>query len=103
MAERLIIWTRTADIQFVEILAYWVQRNKSTAYSEKLIRLVSKLTKQIAKTPYLYRASGFNDVRVASLKNFSIYYKVSTLKIIIMAFWDDRQDFKKLLNLLESK
>lgn len=48
MAERNIEWTRTADVQFVGILAYWVKRNKSTTYSKKLIRLVSERIKQIA-------------------------------------------------------
>jgi len=35
--------------------------------------------------------------------NFSIYYKVSDQEIIITAFWDNRQDPKKLLAILEGK
>jgi len=33
MAKRNVIWTRTADLQFVGILEYWVKRNKSATYS----------------------------------------------------------------------
>ena len=103
MAERKVIWTRTADLQFVGILEYWVKRNKSNAYSKKLVKLVSERTKQIADKPLIYKATDFKNVRVASLGNFSIYYKVSEKEIIITAFWDNRQDPEKLLKLLKNK
>jgi plasmid stabilization system protein ParE len=103
MAKRNIIWTRTADLQFAGILEYWVKRNKSNAYSKKLVKLVSERTKQIADKPLIYKATDFKDVRVASLGNFSIYYKVSEKEIIITAFWDNRQDPEKLLKILKSK
>ena len=35
--------------------------------------------------------------------NFSIYYKVNKMEIIITAFWDNRQNPKKLLEILEKK
>lgn len=103
MAKRNIVWTRTADIQFVGILEYWVKRNKSTNYSKKLVKLVSERTKQISEEPLIYKATDFKDIRVASLGNFSIYYKVSDEKIIITAFWDNRQDSKNLLEILDHK
>jgi len=103
MAKRNLIWTRTADIQFVGILEYWVKRNKSNIYSKKLIKLVSERTKQIADKPLIYKATDFKDIRVASMGNFSIFYKVSDKEIMITAFWDNRQNTKKLLKILESK
>lgn len=86
MAKRNVIWTRTADLQFVGILEYWVKRNRSSTYSKKLLKLVSERTKQIAEKPLMYKATDFNDVRVASLGNFSIYYKISEKEIIVTAF-----------------
>jgi plasmid stabilization system protein ParE len=103
MAQHNVIWTRTADLQFVGILEYWVKQNKSSAYSKKLLKLVSERTKQIAKSPLVYKATDFKDIRVASMGNFSIYYKVTDKEIIITAFWDNRQDPKKLLKILENK
>ena len=103
MAKRTIRWTRTADIQYVGILEYWFKRNKSNAYSKKLITIVSKRTKQIAETPFIYKSTEFKDTRVASLGNFSIFYKASDKEIIITAFWDNRQDPKKLLDILKDK
>jgi len=103
MAKRNVIWTRTADLQFVGILEYWVKRNKSNTYSKKLIKLVSERTKQIAEKPLIYKTTDFKDTRVASLGNFSIYYKITDKNIIITALWDNRQDPKKLLKILEDK
>lgn len=101
MAERTVRWTRTADIQFVGILDYWVKRNKSNTYSKKLIRIVADRTLQIAKTPFIYKKADFKNTRVTSLGNFTIYYKVTSEEIIITAFWDNRQDPKKLLKILK--
>lgn len=103
MAKRNVIWTRTADIQFVGILEYWVKRNKTNSYSKKIIKLVSERTKQIAEKPLIYKATDFKDIRVASMGNFSIYYKITEKEIIITAFWDNRQNPIKLLEILENK
>ncbi len=67
------------------------------------MKLVAERTKQIADKPLIYKSTDFKDVRVASFGNFSINYKVSEKEIIITAFWDNRQDPKKLLNILENK
>lgn len=36
MVKRNVIWTKTADLQFVGVLEYWVKRNKSNSYSKNL-------------------------------------------------------------------
>ena len=96
MAQRNVVWTKTADLQLVGVLKYWLDKNKSNVYPKKLIKLVTQRTKQIAETPYMFKSTDFKNVRVASLGNFSIYYKVTDKSIIITAFWDNRQDPKKL-------
>ena len=101
MAKRNVVWTRTADLQFIGILEYWVKKNKSSTYSKKLVKLVSERTKQIAEKPLIYKATDFKDIRVASLGNFSIYYKFSDEQIIVTSFWDNRQDTKQLLEILQ--
>lgn len=64
MAKRTIRWTRTADIQYFGILEFWVKQNKSTTYSKKLIKVVMERTKQITKTPFIYKSVDFKDTRV---------------------------------------
>ena len=103
MAKRIVVWTRTADIQFVGALEYWVKRNKSNTFSKKLLKLVTERTLQISEKPFVYKSTDFKNVRVASLRNFSIYYKVTDKQIIVTAFWDNRQNPKKFLNILQNE
>ncbi len=103
MAKRTVRWTRTADIQYIGILEYWVKRTKSATYSKKLIKVVAERTEHLAETPFIYKKADFKDTRVASLGNFSIFYKVTDDEILITAFWDNRQDPNKLLRILKDK
>ncbi|MEO5790408.1 MAG: type II toxin-antitoxin system RelE/ParE family toxin [Gelidibacter sp.] len=64
------------------------------------MKLVIQRTEQIAEKPFIYKATDFKNVRIASIGNYSIYYKVTNDQIIISAFWDNRQDPKKLLKIL---
>ena len=102
MVKRTVKWTRTADIQYVGILEYWVKKNKSNIYSKKLIKTVKKKTALIAQSPFIYKATDFKDTRVAVLGNFSLLYKVTDKEILITAFWDNRQDPKRLLKILKN-
>ena len=65
--------------------------------------MVAERTKQFAETPFTYKSADFKDTRVASLGNFSIFYKVTEQEILITAFWDNLQDPMKLLQTLEDK
>ncbi|AWW31384.1 type II toxin-antitoxin system RelE/ParE family toxin [Echinicola strongylocentroti] len=103
MAGRKVVWTKTADIQFVGVLNYWVNKNKSPNYSRKLVGSVAKRTRQIAKSPLIYRSTNFMNTRVAPFGNYSIFYKVTEAEIIITAFWDNRQDPEKLLKVLKKQ
>ncbi|MBK5210209.1 MAG: type II toxin-antitoxin system RelE/ParE family toxin [Flavobacteriaceae bacterium] len=103
MVKRNVVWTRTADLQFIGILEYWVKKNMTNTYSKKLLKLVSERTLQISEKPFIYKSTDFKDVRVTSLRNFSVYYKITDEQIIITAFWDNRQNPKKLLEILQNK
>jgi len=65
--------------------------------------LVSDRTEQIAKNPFVYKSADFKDTRVASLGPFSVCYRVFDDRIILTAFWDNRQYPRKLLNILKKK
>ena len=80
MAKRDIVWTKTADLQLVGVLEYWVKRNKSNNYSKKLLRIVVEKTRQIAVNPFMYKSTNFKDVRVASLGNFVFFIKLQMIK-----------------------
>ena len=102
MAKKSIVWTETAAKQRREILRYWTLRNGSTLYAEKLIKLISKQINIIEKHPESFKETEFPNTRESALGHFSIYYSITDDKLIIMAFGDNRQSPKKLLDRLTS-
>lgn len=101
MAERKIIWTETAARQRKSILEYWLQRNHSSTYSLKLLRLSNEKANLIAENPLIYKVAEFPDTHMAAMGHFSLFYKITDSAIIITAFWDNRQDPKELLKLFK--
>ena len=69
-------------------------------YPLNLLRLTDEKSRLIAKNPLAYKAADFPDTRVATMGHYSIFYKATNDQIIITAFWDNRQDPKKLLDAL---
>ena len=65
--------------------------------------MVVEKTQQVAKTPEIFPLCDFPETRVAPLDNFSILYKIKDDRIVITAFWDNRQDPKKLLEILRNQ
>ena len=103
MAKKSIVWTQTATKQRREILKYWTLRNKSIAYAEKLIGLIKERVILISENPFAGKETSHSETREAAMGNFSIYYKVIDDKIFITAFWDNRQNPKKLIKIFKSK
>ena len=101
MAERSVIWTQTAARQRRAVLQYWLDRNQSTAYPVKLISAVQNRIQHILRHPLSFPLTSFPNTRTCSLGHYSILYQVSDQQIIITAFWDNRQDPKRLKRLLE--
>ena len=102
MAGRKVIWTETAAKQRRLILEYWLQRNQSATYSLKLLELSNEKAEIIAENPLIYKTSEFPNMRVAAMGHFSLFYKTTGDTVIITAFWDNRHDPKKLLELLKA-
>jgi hypothetical protein len=51
----------------------------------------------------LYKMADFPNTRVATMGHFSLFYKVKRDTIFIPAFWGNRQDPKKLMELLKAQ
>ncbi len=101
MAERVVVWTKTAVKQRRHILEYWSRRNGSTVYAKKLIAITADRINFILQNSKANQLTSFPDTRIAAMDHFSIFYKITNEQIIITAFWDNRQDPKKLLELLK--
>ena len=101
MAKRIVVWTFTASRQRREILKYWVQKNGSTIYAEKLIVLIRDRLSIISSHPNSFPKASLPHIRVSSLGHYSIFYKLTESELIVVAFWDNRQNPKKLLEIIQ--
>jgi plasmid stabilization system protein ParE len=57
----------------------------------------------LLNNPELGKKTDFYNTRALSLAHYSILYQNIGSKIVITAFWDNRQDPEKLLKLLIKK
>jgi plasmid stabilization system protein ParE len=103
VVKREIVWTETAKRQRREILRYWTTRNGSTKYAEKLIKLTAARIKVILIHPESYKSTIYPETRISAMGHFSILYKLTEDQLIITSFWDNRQDPKKLLEIIKPK
>src|SRR6056297_699886 len=102
MASREVIWTKTAAKQRRIILEYWVEKTGSSDFSLKLLYESEDRIEQLISYPHSGQKADYPDTRVISLGHYSIFYKNVKNNIVITAFWDNRQDPKKLIKELRT-
>lgn len=100
MAELKVFWTETAIKQRNHVFEYWNERNKSNSYSKSLNIKINERLSLLKEQPNLGKKSEFKNTRIISLGHYSILYKFDKHRIIVIGFWDNRQDPQKLLNFL---
>jgi plasmid stabilization system protein ParE len=93
---RQIMITLLADEDKNDILAYWIKRNKSNVYSNKLNLLFNNAIDSIQENYLLGKRTMDDSVRYVTVSNYLIYYQFDEQFIYILRFWDGRQDFDKL-------
>lgn len=76
MAQRKIIWTKTAAKQRRLILKYWLEHNQSNAYPIRLLQLSDEKANRIAENPFLYKKADYPETHVAAMGHFSMFYKI---------------------------
>ncbi|MFV7234579.1 MULTISPECIES: type II toxin-antitoxin system RelE/ParE family toxin [Flavobacterium] len=101
MVIKTVVWTDTAVRQRRKILSYWTKRNKSSTYSKKLIYEILERVQFLIKNPEIYITTNLIDIRTSTLGHYNIFYKTTKKDLIVVAFWDNRQNPKKLLQLLK--
>jgi plasmid stabilization system protein ParE len=95
MAKR-IAWTHRAQRERREILAYWIERNKSTSYSKKLNETFKNWVVLLSKRPWVGRKTDIEHVRVKIVKDYLIFYEVIDDTLYVLSIWDSRQNPDKL-------
>lgn len=101
MAQKKVIWTKFAAKQLRQVTDYWTEHNYSNSYSIKLIDKIQSNLNGVLKNPKRCPESAVSGIRVSPLGHFSVFYAIVPEGIAIVSFWDNRQDPKKLFEILE--
>lgn len=101
MAKITVFWTSTAIKQRNHIFEYWNERNSSNSYSKSLNSKIHERVSLLKSQPKIGKKTDYKDIRIISLGHYSILYKFDKKQVIVVGFWDNRQDPNKLLNFLK--
>ncbi len=91
-----VVWTAPAQAQRKSILSYWVKRNGSSGYSVKLDLRIRSVLRMISRNPGLGRPTSFPEVRVKTIGDYLLFYRVEDSVIVVLVLWDARQDPERL-------
>ena len=92
MAQKQVVWSHGASQEFESILEFYIERNKSNAYSFKLLSTVDQLIKLVQENNAIGRLSDDHITRILSFETFLLFYQISDQTIEIMSVWDNRQN-----------
>ena len=89
---RKIIWSANAKADKIEILEYWVLRNKSNLYSKKLNILLKEAVNLIAISPRIGQLTIKENIKVKIIRDYLIIYEIATDSIFIHSIIDGRRN-----------
>lgn len=84
-------WTNRAIVDRTNIYKYWLQRNQSNSYPQKLEELFEKSAEIIGKFPNIGRPTDYRNVLAKVVRGHKIFYRIKSDKIEILRVWDTRQ------------
>ena len=93
---RKVIWTKRAQQERKDILDFWINHNKSNAFSKKLNQLFKESIQLIRLYPRIGRLTDIDNVRVKVVRNYLIFYELVDENIYVLSVWDSKQDPEEL-------
>lgn len=92
MDER-VVWTDEAEDQLFNVLDYWKNRTQSYSYPIKIKEELDQRIEFILENHLIGKESEIPGVRSLNfLKYFKIIYGIYKGQLVILNFWDMRQD-----------
>ncbi|WP_374445951.1 type II toxin-antitoxin system RelE/ParE family toxin [Epilithonimonas sp.] len=93
-----IIWTVIAKKELIDILQYWIDRNKSNNYSLKLNSLIESQLNLILEQPKIGRKTDIPNVYIKVIHKYLLYYEFinGTLYILTIRHGSQNPDTFRL-------
>jgi len=92
MVKYKVEWSIEARLDLIDILEFYITRNKSALYSKKLKSKINKSIRLITKNPLIGFHSQIASVRALITGDYQIIYEILGSLIIIIMIWDCRRD-----------
>jgi plasmid stabilization system protein ParE len=92
VARKKIIWSSQAEIEFVKILEFFNERNKSFTYSRKLANQFKAALKQVSEKPEIGLQTQAENIRGIISGNYILFYHLGSQEIMVLKVWDSRQN-----------
>ncbi len=96
-----MIWSIRAQQDRIAILEYWIERNKSKAYSRKLFQLFNQAADLIAEHPQVGKPTNYGKVRFKIVRDYLLFYEEMADNIEILLVWDSRRNPDELDGILK--
>ena len=77
-----ILWTLEAEMNYLQTLDYWDEHNGSCLYSDKIVRAIDFLIKELTENPYF----------LAKYDEFLNLYRRTILEGRFYVFYEIRED-----------
>ena len=84
-------WTTRSINDRTDIYKYWLERNQSDSYPEKLEQLFEKSAELISNFPNIGIRTNYRNVYSKVVRDYKIFYRIETDEIQILRVWDTRQ------------
>ncbi len=94
--DKLIVWNKKAQAKFDKTVSY-LQKDWSEKIAENFVKTTNQNLFLLSKFPHLGRKSSKNTaVRLLNItRHNQMFYRIEGRKIIILTFFDLRQDSSK--------
>ena len=93
---RSIIWAEPAIEEFQNILDYWDQKTNTDKYSNRLVENTDKILNLVSQNPQMGAQTKIDTIRMRLILNkFYVFYQIREDIILIVKFWDTRQNPNK--------
>ncbi|WP_312421132.1 type II toxin-antitoxin system RelE/ParE family toxin [Epilithonimonas sp.] len=95
MAQK-IVWTQKAKRELIDILQYWVDRNKSNTFSLKLNSLIESQLNLILEQPKIGRKTDIPNVYIKVIHKYLLYYEFVNDKLYILTIRHGSQNSENI-------
>ncbi len=92
MAKYKIEWSVEARLDLLDILGFYIEKNKSFSYSNKLHTKINRSLSLIAQNPLIGLKTEIESVRALITGFYQIIYEIHDQTIVVVMIWDCRRD-----------